>query len=59
MKKVLEAVNLEVFVGGGVRDIGDLVKLKELGVSGVLLATALHSGKIKMEDLRRAELSLE
>ena len=58
LKKVLDAVDLEVFVGGGVRDICDMVQLKELGVFGVLLATALHSGRINVEDLRRAELSL-
>ena len=58
LKKVLEAVDLEVFVGGGVRDICDMVQLKELGVFGVMLATALHSGKINVEGLRRAGLSL-
>jgi phosphoribosylformimino-5-aminoimidazole carboxamide ribotide isomerase len=58
LKKVLGSVDLEVFVGGGVRDINDLLNLKELGVFGVLLATALHSGKINVADLRRAGLSL-
>ncbi len=58
LNKVLEAVDLEVFVGGGVRDICDMVQLKELGVFGVLLATALHSGRINVEDLRSAGLSL-
>jgi phosphoribosylformimino-5-aminoimidazole carboxamide ribotide isomerase len=58
LKKVLECVDLEVFVGGGVRDIDDLVQLKDLGVFGALIATALHSGKIKMEDLKRAGLRL-
>lgn len=58
LKEVLEAVDLEVFVGGGIRDIDDIVQLKELGVFGVLLATALHSGKINVENLKRAGLSL-
>jgi phosphoribosylformimino-5-aminoimidazole carboxamide ribotide isomerase len=58
LKKALEGVDLEVFVGGGIRDIDDLLKLKELGVFGVLLATALHSGKIKAEDIKCAGLSL-
>ena len=47
---------LDVFVGGGVRDINDLVELKDLGVSGVLVATALHSGKISVEELKKAGL---
>jgi phosphoribosylformimino-5-aminoimidazole carboxamide ribotide isomerase len=58
LKRVVEGVDLKVFVGGGVRDINDLVKLKELGVFGVLLATALHSGKIKVADFRLVGLSL-
>ena len=43
---------MDIFVGGGVRDIEDLVELKNLGVSGVLVATALHSGKISIEELK-------
>ncbi len=56
LKKVLEAVPMDIYVGGGVRDITDLVALKELGVSGVLVATALHSGKISIEELKQADL---
>ena len=56
LKKVLEAVPMDVYVGGGVRDIKDLVELKNLGVSGVLVATALHSGKISIEELKQAGL---
>ncbi len=47
---------LDVYVGGGVRDINDLVQLKDLGISGVLVATALHSGKISIEELKQNEL---
>jgi len=56
LKKVLEDVSLHVYVGGGVRDIKDLVELKKLGVAGVLLATSLHSGRISAEQLKRAKL---
>ena len=56
LKKVLEDISIDVYVGGGVRDIKDLVELKNLGVSGVLVATALHSGKISMDDLKQARL---
>ena len=57
LKKVLEASCHWMFiVGGGVRDIKDLVELKKLGVSGVLVATALHSGKISIEELKKAGL---
>jgi phosphoribosylformimino-5-aminoimidazole carboxamide ribotide isomerase len=56
LKDVLRNVKAEVFVGGGVRDIKDLLELKELGVFGVLVATALHSGKITPENLKQAKL---
>lgn len=57
LRGVLESVNLKVFVGGGVRNIDDLVKLNEMGVFGVLLATALHSGNITVEEIVAAGLS--
>ena len=56
VKKVIGKIAVDVFVGGGVRDIKDLVELKELGVSVVLVATALHSGKISIADLKTAGL---
>ena len=56
LKKVLKEMPQGVYVGGGVRDINDLLEVKELGVSGVLVATALHSGKISIEELKQAEL---
>jgi len=56
LQEVLRNVKAKVFAGGGVRDITDLVKLKGLGIFGVLLATALHSGKISPESLKQVEL---
>ncbi len=52
----MKTVSIDVYVGGGVRDIKDLVELKNLGVSGVLVATALHSGKISIDELKQARL---
>jgi phosphoribosylformimino-5-aminoimidazole carboxamide ribotide isomerase len=56
LRKVLAESGLDVYVGGGVRDIEDLIELKNLGVTGVLVATALHTGKITVEGLRQAKL---
>ncbi len=56
LKLVFEETSMGVFVGGGVRDVKDLIELKRLGVSGVLVATALHSGKISIEELKKAKL---
>ena len=56
LSQMLRNVNTNFFIGGGVRDVGDLLKLKDLGVSGVLIATALHSGEISPIDLEQAGL---
>lgn len=56
IQKVLKHIMVEVLVGGGVRNIADLIELKRLGVSGVLVATALHSGKISHKNLTEASL---
>jgi phosphoribosylformimino-5-aminoimidazole carboxamide ribotide isomerase len=58
VRMVLENVNLQVLVGGGVRNMDDLVTLNGLGVFGVLVATALHSGEITVEKIQRAGLTL-
>ncbi len=58
LKEILSKFKLKVFVGGGVRDLKDLLELKKMGVFGVLLATALHSGRIRLEEARGAGLDL-
>jgi phosphoribosylformimino-5-aminoimidazole carboxamide ribotide isomerase len=56
LREVLRNMKVNVYVGGGVRDIKDLVELKGVGVFGVLIATALHSGKISPEGLKQTGL---
>lgn len=56
LKEIVKNEKVKVFVGGGVRDLSDLAELQRVGVFGVLVATALHSGKIRLEELRRAGL---
>jgi phosphoribosylformimino-5-aminoimidazole carboxamide ribotide isomerase len=41
-----------VYVGGGVRGVDDLLRLRELNVLGVLFASALHLGRIDVNDLK-------
>lgn len=53
LKKVIEEIGIDVYVGGGVRNLEDLLELKRLGISGALVATALHSGKISIDGLRQ------
>jgi phosphoribosylformimino-5-aminoimidazole carboxamide ribotide isomerase len=42
----------EIYAAGGVRNADDLWALKEAGVSGALIATALHERRIVAADLR-------
>jgi phosphoribosylformimino-5-aminoimidazole carboxamide ribotide isomerase len=46
-----ESPGLELITGGGVRDITDLHTLKNAGIKGVLIASALHNGSITPQDL--------
>ena len=51
IRKVLGSVDIPVITGGGVRNIDDVLLLRDLGVSGILISTALHDLKIRREDL--------
>ena len=42
--------DLEVIAAGGVRDGNDLRRLRERGVRGTLVASALHDGRLKRTD---------
>jgi phosphoribosylformimino-5-aminoimidazole carboxamide ribotide isomerase len=56
LQDVVRNIIVKLFVGGGVRDVKDLIALKELGVCGALVATALHSRRISPEKLKQAGL---
>jgi phosphoribosylformimino-5-aminoimidazole carboxamide ribotide isomerase len=43
-----EFPEVEVIAGGGITDMADVEKLGEIGVEGVLVASALHIGSIKV-----------
>lgn len=45
--------NLELVLGGGIRGIEDVRRLEQFGVSAVLVASALHDGRLRPEDLMR------
>lgn len=56
VKRVLKKTGVKVLVGGGIRGIKDLKELRDFGVYGSLVATILHKGKIKVEELKSAGL---
>ncbi|MEP6572670.1 MAG: HisA/HisF-related TIM barrel protein [Gemmatimonadota bacterium] len=43
---------IEIFAGGGVRGRSDLQRLAEIGCTGALVATALHTGVLGPGDIR-------
>jgi phosphoribosylformimino-5-aminoimidazole carboxamide ribotide isomerase len=51
-KTLAEAINIPVIASGGVADIGDVQKLREIedcGIYGVIIGRALYTGKISLE----------
>jgi phosphoribosylformimino-5-aminoimidazole carboxamide ribotide isomerase len=46
--KLLAATGLPVVVAGGIASLGDVAALRDLGASGVVLGSALYSGKIDL-----------
>ncbi len=54
LKDIFKKTNVKVLVGGGIRSIQDLKELRNLGAFGALVATALHNGKLKVEELKSA-----
>ncbi len=53
IQKIRERLNIQILTGGGIRNIEDIRTLKNLGVDGVLIATAFHHGTITKEDLQK------
>ncbi|MGV8078251.1 MAG: HisA/HisF-related TIM barrel protein [Methanosarcina sp.] len=51
LRKLVERSRHSVLLAGGVRNMEDLFILNRLGIKGVLVATAVHSGKISPEVL--------
>ncbi|MEM1658446.1 MAG: HisA/HisF-related TIM barrel protein [Candidatus Jordarchaeales archaeon] len=53
LKELVSEISIPIIVGGGVRHVEDLKLLKEIGVAGALVATALHTGEITKNDLQK------
>jgi phosphoribosylformimino-5-aminoimidazole carboxamide ribotide isomerase len=56
LRSVLEKTGVEVLVGGGIMSLQELEELRNLGVYGALVATILHNGKLKIDELKAANL---
>lgn len=51
--RLFKPIQVRLIIGGGVRNIRDLLSLKREGVKAVLVASALHKSKLSIEELRR------
>ena len=55
IKEVIDATNLGVLVSGGITTIDDIKKVRNLGASGVVIGSALYTGKLYFEKARLLE----
>jgi len=51
IRKLVET-GVDVIIGGGVKDISDILKLDYLGVKGVLVASSLHKKTLTVDELK-------
>jgi phosphoribosylformimino-5-aminoimidazole carboxamide ribotide isomerase len=47
------AIGRQIYAAGGVRDANDLASLARAGISGALVATSLHDGKLTGAQIAR------
>ena len=52
LKKIAKISTHDIIVGGGIKDVNDIEILKNSGIGGALVATALHNGKIPLGFIR-------
>ncbi|MEM3712872.1 MAG: HisA/HisF-related TIM barrel protein [Thermoproteota archaeon] len=52
--KILKETGLEIMYAGGVSSVEDVLKLKDVGVDGVIIGKALYNGLLSFNELRRA-----
>lgn len=50
-KSILDKVSLPLLVGGSVKSLKDIFALREIGASGVLVATVLHNTRLNKLDI--------
>ncbi|VVB90698.1 Imidazole glycerol phosphate synthase subunit HisF [uncultured archaeon] len=55
LKSLAGASSHDVLAGGGIKDMDDIEALERIGISGALVATAVHSGKIPVHLIRMVE----
>ena len=50
LKDLKEKVNIKITASGGIKNIEDIVKLKELGIYGAITGKAIYSGELSLKE---------
>ena len=53
-KGLINTVDMPIVASGGVRELGDIKKLAELGAEAVIIGRSLYEGKLKLADAIKA-----
>jgi phosphoribosylformimino-5-aminoimidazole carboxamide ribotide isomerase len=56
VREIVESTTLPVYVAGGVSSLDDVRAVKRCGAVGVVIGSALYTGKVKLEDLLGEEV---
>lgn len=56
LNKMRSAYHRKLFYGGGVATVADLEMLRDAGIDGAIIATALHHGTVPLDWIRRGRL---
>jgi len=51
IREVVEGTSLPVYVAGGISSLDDVRAIKRCGAVGVVIGSALYTGKVKLEEL--------
>ncbi len=52
-EKIREIFEGDIFIGGGIKNLEEIIRLRDKQFSGVLIATALYDGTIKVNQLKK------
>ncbi|RQD71903.1 MAG: 1-(5-phosphoribosyl)-5-[(5-phosphoribosylamino)methylideneamino]imidazole-4-carboxamide isomerase [Tindallia sp. MSAO_Bac2] len=56
LKRLREAVSMEIIASGGVSSLEDLIRLKDMGADGAIVGKALYEGAVTMQEIGGANL---
>jgi phosphoribosylformimino-5-aminoimidazole carboxamide ribotide isomerase len=56
LEKAVKLSANPILAGGGIKDIDDLFKAKDVGCEGVLISTAVHEGRVTLKTIRQGKI---